>query len=160
MKRSKILAWLLIPLFIIGLFIFVNGMYIFIDKEFRSYHDEFMMDALKFGVVPNFAFNVTIFSSLIAPKAGRCFPYFNLVRINRNIWNNRSKDLRRILLYHEWGHCILNRGHSKLKVSLDTLKCPITIMYPSIDDTGMCFKYLNGWYMEELFTNPFNLGGI
>lgn len=78
-------------------------------------------------------------------KLGQCTPgSIPLIELNELYWNNgpynRSQD-RELLMFHELGHCILGRSHSK-----DTS----SIMYPTFIGGD---NYINNYnhYISELF---------
>lgn len=70
------------------------------------------------------------------------------VTFDPDFWNQVSETQRELLAHHEFGHCILYRGHRS-----DTLSggAYASIMYPIIMSSSM---YTNNrdYYLEELFS--------
>lgn len=83
---------------------------------------------------------------------GRCsYNRFNprLVTIDASFWNRSSDSSREFVVFHELGHCVLNRGHLEDAFSNGVCK---SIMRSG---TGSCFDAYNtrnrDYYIEELF---------
>lgn len=96
------------------------------------------------------------------------------VRIRVDWWMEKAGELQREgLVYHELGHCILDRGHmrpheneiviylEKLFLDLKLIKqkkgylkdyCPSSYMHPSAV-SEYCIKKHRSFYIKELFTN-------
>ena len=79
-----------------------------------------------------------------------------LVSIDRNFWDRSNALAREQVLYHELGHCLLNRGHSEEKAKskyIPWFKCPRTIMKSSTFTTRellFCYKAERERYINEL----------
>lgn len=75
---------------------------------------------------------------------------YALITINEDNWAKASYSKREYIIWHEMGHCVLNRGH------LDMLKPdfhPVSIMYPDsrvVEDTRYYNRHRQE-YIEELF---------
>jgi hypothetical protein len=72
------------------------------------------------------------------------------ITIDKDLWNSISELSRERLIFHELGHCVLNRVHSNITED----GRPISLMYPylmSISDR----EYRTNWiqYTDELFRN-------
>ena len=83
---------------------------------------------------------------------GQCsYNRFNprLVTIDQSFWNRSSDLSREFVVFHELGHCVLNRGHLEDAFSNGACK---SIMRSG---TGRCFDAYNirnrDYYVEELF---------
>lgn len=90
---------------------------------------------------------------------GVCFEYFDgkkEIIIRESWWKNVNEQYRKSLLFHELGHCHLNREHLEetLKVSDQTHK--VSLMH-SIVLTPKEFQSYEEEYMHELFTQDQNL---
>lgn len=66
-----------------------------------------------------------------------------IIEIDKSEWNEMSQARREHLLWHEYAHCLLHRGHN------ETIKDgkPISIMYPYLFDTW----YYENYYDEYIF---------
>jgi len=85
-----------------------------VDEEFEPYVQEFVAEAAKRG--QNFNFRETglsvKFSELPLNNAnGRCFLGQYRIEIDKVDWFSFSELFRSYLLFHELGHCALNRRH-------------------------------------------------
>lgn len=72
-----------------------------------------------------------------------------LITINRRYWQTATPDRREALIYHELGHCLLGRHHTKkLKNGR-----PISLMYPNDLSNKDQIYYLQHkkQYIDELF---------
>jgi len=73
----------------------------------------------------------------------------NKVFIDTKYWTFASGIHRKMLVYHELGHCVLHRKHRR-----DKLKngCPTSLMNPSILK-ARCFYRNEEYYITELWEN-------
>jgi hypothetical protein len=69
------------------------------------------------------------------------------VRINRHYWGIYNETVRTIVMFHELGHCILERPHSDARLPDG---CPLSIMYPFVLGTR-CWQAHAAHYTAELF---------
>lgn len=124
---------------------------LYIENEFTPLFEEFAADAKKYEVVPVFSGLTTAFVDDIEGEVlGYCIPKFNTVKISRRKWNHLNNLSKKLLMYHEWGHCTLRREHTEESGFV----CPISIMNPYINPTASCYSSFKEWYDRELFTNP------
>lgn len=130
---------------------------LYIDETFIPYYNSFVDDADKYKVVPNFRNMTTTFvESLSDGVLAYCIPNFNIIKVDRNKWNSLDELSKKLVLYHEWGHCTLRRPHvDPIYVNL-YVSCPDSIMHPYIDPTVRCYAQNKEWYDKELFTNVNN----
>lgn len=79
---------------------------------------------------------------------GMCDPYIpkRTVVFDRDMWPLHSAIEKEELVFHELGHCVLDRDHLTTKVK----NWPISIMYPY--DSIMTYNYYRDQYLKELFT--------
>jgi len=127
-----------------------------IHPEMRSYFIDFQNEAIKRGLDFKTELNLlnTTFADIAnAGVAGQCSWHSsqpNLVTIDTPFWNTASKTLREWVMYHELGHCILNRGHNE---STNQNGLCISIM---ASGTGSCQSVYNAtnkeYYLDELFS--------
>jgi hypothetical protein len=127
---------------------------LFMENEFQQYYKDFMKDAALLGVTPDFSLSLTYLSDDVDEGVGGYCLGKKYVVISQQTWDYLDEDGKKAILYHEWGHCILQRAHSTRVI--EALNCPASVMYPTIDPLENCFGYLKPWYILELFTNPWN----
>lgn len=132
---------------------------VYTNDEFKQYLNQFRKDSVKFKTTPNFYKMVTVFKNqLPTGMLGYCIPSVNLVVVSRQVWNVMDEQERKILLYHEWGHCALQRAHVEI-LEAKTF-CPDSLMYPYFNQLAKCYAQLEESYLEELFVNPHNYDKI
>ena len=129
---------------------------LYIDPAFKDHFSDFDSDAKKYKVVPLYANLTTTFVDDIADGVlAYCIPKFNIVKVSKKKWDILDEESKRLLLYHEWGHCALRRNHVVDDYSFNLFYlCPSSIMYPYIDPVSACYQRGKTWYDKELFTNP------
>lgn len=154
---------MIISFFVLNCFLAVPLFYskafnkpVYVDPEFQSYLNNFHKDSKKFKVDINYYRLITVFSNSTTPgQLGYCMPHLNVVVISRRSWEAMNTNTRKLLLYHEWAHCLLRREHSEEAFGFPTY-CPVTIMHPFIEPSQRCYnKNTKEFYDRELFTNPY-----
>jgi hypothetical protein len=72
------------------------------------------------------------------------------IKINPTLWETINKNTKRLVIYHELGHCILKRDHddSKIRSSDGTIDKSIMNTYTS--GSSIFIKYKK-YYISELF---------
>ena len=114
-----------------------------IDTAFDSYVN-------KFESKINKKVNVDVkFAPQEHPTVGVCITYTNgqrEIEIDQIYWEGASAAHKEVLIFHEFGHCILGRDHDTSL--LDGYFMPKSIMYPYIFGD----KYLEqeNYYLSEL----------
>ena len=85
------------------------------------------------------------------------------IKIDPNFWNNQGgaidDDQRMSLIFHELGHCVLNRGHipTMQTVSSDGTNNPATNYYVPVSFMNPyiffsdAYSFLEPYYINELF---------
>ncbi len=74
---------------------------------------------------------------------------YSYIEINREYWPTISELQKINLIFHELGHCALNRDH----VESDSVRiCPISFMHYQIMSTDCLFNNYD-LYLEEMFPN-------
>jgi len=127
------------------------------SPEFKTYFDMFQSDAKRFKTPLRLYKLTTIFSSTVPfGVLGYCLPSTNTVVISIQAWNRMDFMRRKVLMYHEWGHCTLKRDHVEQMKPIPYPYCSNSMMYPYIDTITNCYQELEEEYLEELFTNPYN----
>lgn len=96
--------------------------------------------SINFGDVPNDA-------------AGVCYIYKNgqkEIFISQKFWSKGSPMQKKILIYHELGHCRLNRSHDDSFRAIDDMTIKNSIMHSTIPSTQEFMNY-KSYYLEELY---------
>ena len=126
-----------------------------IDEEFVPYVESFLTEAalrsvdidissveleIQFGEVNN-----------TGDVIGSCNRENHHIIISRPDWDNLSNNHREVLIFHELGHCMLDRDHTTNLLSNNEVA---SIMWPSIQ--GKFFGARRSYYIDELFldANP------
>lgn len=119
-----------------------------VDSEFDKYISKFEKI---------YAVNVNIgmiFKNQQNNIVGTCYYFknkkFNYIEIDNNYWNSVEDSFREELIFHELGHCILDRGHDEELISSNSYlgKIPKSIMYPFV--FGYEYERYENYYLEEL----------
>lgn len=150
---------MVIFLILIVIAVKTNNHPMIIDKEFLPFFHNFKEDSKKYNRFVNFSNLTTVFvENLPENELAYCIPALKTVKVSRDEWNRGNYLYKKLVLYHEWGHCVLNRDHKETsaKFSEDSSNCPSSIMYPYIDPIISCYLKNTKWYDEELFTDPLN----
>ena len=151
------------------------------NKEFRPIVKQLV--EYPHNVLYKNAYNIPIILKTLGEKAATIMGWCektskgNFITINKNIWNDINLIEKKVLIYHELGHCLMNREHSALvdtkllnykvdaimvmlglintKESLP-LGCPGSIMHP-VDFTQLCIKMYGEYYSAEFFNQELTL---
>lgn len=83
---------------------------------------------------------------------GYCTPYNKNVKINRKFWNIASSYEREWLIFHELGHCDLNREHRNGFREEDPKFIPLSIMSAEMFDVQIYIMHRE-YYIKELCGN-------
>jgi hypothetical protein len=77
-----------------------------------------------------------------------------IIEINPNYWVNLNESEKEHVMFHELGHCVLNRGHDEGQLLLEDLGyyIPKSIMYPYIFSSNV-YESNYDYYVNELFYN-------
>jgi len=139
-----------------------NRVYEDTDPEFLPYVEQFMLDSVRFGNNQRGREVPVNFGILKGELLATCkkYPYldFGAKRYDREILVNKDKWLeldfynRKSLIYHEMGHCLLNREHLTEFVTHngDYIKSSVMFKQPIniLDDSNR-----DDLYLYELFNN-------
>ena len=113
------------------------------EEGFEPYVDTFMDRLRVAGIDRDTSLLRVEFSDTLPPNIlGGCSQlegHFEVVSINRNRWKDLSVGSREELIFHELGHCVLNRGHNSAMVNF----IPVSIMNP--------YHFGAGTYASEVF---------
>ncbi len=126
-----------------------------IDEGLRPYYDSFLFEAESRNItLPDSVLNINLIFTDInnSNVLGQCnhnpdSP--DVVQIDRFYWRTFDEPTREFVVFHELGHCILDRGH---KDSVDSNGNCISLMHSSV---GICKFEFTGEnrkkYIDELF---------
>lgn len=120
-------------------------------NPFKSEVDGFIRAGASQGLPIDMSdFNVIMAERLPSNVVGLCVPYEHIVLVSAQYWSVADKIHREALVWHELGHCMLNRMHvSDMKDGH-----AVSLMYPSInsvDDEKFYTAHRNE-YIKELFS--------
>lgn len=102
------------------------------------------------------------FADLKDPSVGVCVRWISghrEIKIDREYWTRLdvSKTDKIGLMFHELGHCVLNRDHTDEEMQVPygpyTMTVPKSLMYPTLFYSKMIANELQQHYYDELF-NP------
>ena len=95
---------------------------------------------------------------------GVCYGKNRQIKIDKTYWNSDASAYdKELTIYHELGHCVLNRAHynpTNMSFVSPTLqrKCPISIMYwksYGAKEAYRCFHEHRKYYWNELISGTF-----
>lgn len=128
-----------------------------IPAEVQPYIDSFQADAGSQNVGLKIDDLVVQFDSLDQPDQvvyGRCVYGYNMtpvVKLDKSHWDNGSSTFRETLVYHELGHCLLNRLHINLLWQAPNgARTPFSIMYANSAALDY-YQMYRQHYIQELF---------
>ena len=128
-----------------------------VDPDFEPYVQDFISEGAKRGKTIDFSDSgliVEFSDRVVGGASGFCYVGEHHVVIDKSIWFALSEDVRGYLLFHELGHCELDRGHTNLKFDnnvwksimrgspLEGIETLIPIPY---------FGFRKDYYNDELF---------
>jgi hypothetical protein len=100
----------------------------------------------------------TLDSSEGETSSAICLSQFNTtpkIELLDIIWNKASPTFKEVVLFHELGHCLLNRAHVN---GFDNEGNPLSIMWPWTVNPDTYTAHEQS-YLDELF-DPTKLGGL
>lgn len=118
------------------------GQYLYNDSSYK-------IPEIHIDIGPINDFNLGI----ISPGAIGVCHYLRKPRtilIKESFWNDATETEREMVVFHELGHCALDRPHTN---ALGPWGKQISLMYPKIFSPNLYRRYY-GYYMDELF-NPY-----
>ncbi|NJO65047.1 MAG: hypothetical protein HC836_45145 [Richelia sp. RM2_1_2] len=100
-------------------------------------------------------YSVTFVDAMENNVVGVCYYWSNggrSVKISKEFWA-LSHDLEReSLIFHELGHCSLNRDHTTETIAYNNYSVPRSIMYPYIFGGSHYYEERRDEYIQELFS--------
>ena len=122
-----------------------------VDDAFRGYFVDFENDGASVGYTKQIDDLIIHFdSSASGIIAGNCQQGIDktpTISVNPVSWPQMTNDEQQELIYHEMGHCVLNRGH---KTAL-WFGIQDSVMWPTVLPPGQFLQY-HSHYVTELFT--------
>lgn len=127
------------------------------DPDFVEYVHRFEQETGREVKVP------IIFSNVSDEYAGVCEYYndgYRLIRISSFHWDRLTEFGKEELIYHELGHCVLNRDHTEdfTIVSPYRYSIPNSIMYPYLFGDAFFYYLFREHYVQELIHPGLRLG--
>lgn len=126
-----------------------------IEEETRPYLDVFKGLAAARGLDLDYDELSISFADLKDNIAGTCYSNGH-IDIDPEIWKRYGDDEREVLIFHELGHCLLNRGHTSGNFSDNA---PVSIMNPTIM-YPVFYRRRKDYYRSELFDNARLIVGL
>ncbi len=83
---------------------------------------------------------------------GVCYYVTGNIEIDKDYWDSVGESAREELIFHELGHCVLNKEHNEYMMG----DCPASIMYPEL--TPGCYDKHKEYYIKELFDKFYPIG--
>jgi len=127
-----------------------------VDRELWSYFEQFETAAAAQGLkIDLVAEGITgVIEDLEEDNvAGQCSFYShspNHVVIDTDFWSRSSENFKEMIIFHELGHCSLDRGHREGQ--LDNGNC-ISIMRSGVEPCRDIYNTLTkAYYLQELFS--------
>lgn len=114
-----------------------------IDPEFQSYVKSFE-DAAEVTVWSDIEFS----DELKPTSAGTCNHSSKAIKINRAEWQKWPTTYREQIMFHELGHCVLDRATHDESMKSDNN--PRSIMHPSFGVIPKYWKTNRAAYLKEL----------
>ncbi len=83
------------------------------NNEFEEYIDAFLEEGNQRGLnLHRDNISVSIgFHESHSIYAGTCQPWRGEIKINKDFWERATPEIKKWLIFHELGHCVLNREH-------------------------------------------------
>lgn len=88
-----------------------------------------------------------MYGKMAWPTVGECFYDTQTVLVDEKYFNKMGYLGKEELIFHELGHCELNRDHEDDMMDY----CPRTIMYFQTFGDSACYAQKHEYYMDELF---------
>lgn len=114
------------------------------DPAFKSYLSEFEKD---YNIhLDGYPIN---FKQLNNGNIAECVDR-EMILVDPDMWNDEDVNMRRVTIYHELGHCVLNKSHDE-RMIVDSLgvTVPRSLMFP-FDDQRLGLERNWQYYVNEL----------
>lgn len=123
-----------------------------IGPAFIKYYDSFIMDANTHGypLDPNTGITIQYGPMTMDSSAAECTHLGHMaigatINVREDFWDKQPDRVRKSIIYHELGHCLLGREHSPYRTSF-MYECA-----PAID--WVTYKAYPELFTQEMFDN-------
>lgn len=128
------------------------------EPEFNRFMDQARVRKVKIPKdrIDNLAIKFTVIDEKTewGSVVGKCtfVDGMRVVTIDQAYWTKLAAIDKEVLLYHELGHCLLNRDHVEEKTAIGW---PMSIMYPQLIPAVIYYNSsaVREAYVDELFLN-------
>jgi hypothetical protein len=118
----------------------------YIEPSLLPYVQRFINDASQYGKKLSYEDLTVIYDSIDSDTVAYCSGADRVV-VSKKYWDTFSDLSKELVMYHELGHCLLDRRHTTLQLPS---RKPASIMNP------VMFNYTESerpYYKQELFEN-------
>lgn len=142
---------------IITIFIFLSGCAGLIPRfgiheDFKPYADEFQ---LYYGKELKSSISYADYIGDTPEVIGACYRFTRNILVLRSFWEKATHNEKLFLIFHELGHCELNRGHydgsTLIEISGTKFIMPVSIMNTYAFDMSD-YPEVKQYYINELFS--------
>lgn len=130
-----------------------------IGPEFKPYVDMFECEAKRMGrplkiKTLTVEFGDTKYrGEYVIGLCGQSNMLNPVITIDKEFWDESSETSREILMFHELGHCILDKNHNNNMIMLPTVAWPIPASIMGAELLSDNYYVLNrDYYLHELFS--------
>ncbi|MEE9348516.1 MAG: putative metallopeptidase [Flavobacteriaceae bacterium] len=123
------------------------------NTEFEPYFDFFIEEGIIRGQdYTNYNINFYLADIDFNNAVGLCYQQYERIIIDREYWNNANEKDKEWLVFHELGHCLLNRSHRNEKSNSGDCLSLMKGRENSFDCSENLFSSLwRKYYIDELF---------
>lgn len=128
----------------------------FIDADLTPYFERFKEEGALRGVVVDYdaqeveGFIRSIDAENVVGQCSHSEESPNAVIVDPILWNNAIESKREQVIFHELGHCYLQRGHMDEKDKNGTC---LSIMHSNANICSINYLLNREYYLDELFNN-------
>ncbi len=124
-----------------------------IDSDLQTYYDSFLKEAQSRNIPIKIPKNIVIQFGSVDSVAGRTYYAENKIVIDSIVWKNASVLDKEFLLFHEFGHLLLNRPHNLQTLPNGEYKSMMQSYenIPIIENTLLYVGVRRKYYIDELF---------
>lgn len=125
-----------------------------IDNELQPYVESFIKEAASQGKeVVNYDTDVVFSDTLVntSPNAvAECGKAegFKVIHVKKSNWDASDAIVREVVMFHELGHCLLDRVH--VNSNIPNTNMPGSVMYPYVLKSTLYASHRD-YYMFEMF---------
>lgn len=121
------------------------------DQAFIKYINKFNSYSYKKSEVP------IVFDEIKGNSVGVCTKWSNGYReigIDKEYWHSISEGQKEQLIFHELGHCVLDKDHNNNTIIFSGVICPTSVMRSyafNSYEINNCYNYDYNHYIKDLF---------